>query len=150
MAAKKKPAKKKVAGKRKSAAKRSAPKKKAAAKKPKPAAKKKAAAAAPAKAAPKAPPVAAAPKPMPRPTPAPAPAPPASTGEFTGHDVNRGHIFSLHPKVNTTFSPQAFDNARRELAEQRFATIEDAARAVAERALDLTHQRPARDPFPTT
>jgi hypothetical protein len=154
MAAKKKSAKGKGAAKKKAA-----PKKKAAAKKAAPAKKKPASKAKP-KPAPKPRPAAAKPaaaahaptKPVatPSPFPAPAPPPPPAEGEVTAHDVNRGHIFGLRPRANTAFSPQAFENARRELAEQRYATIEEAARAVAERALELTNQRPSREPFPST
>jgi hypothetical protein len=49
--------------------------------------------------------------------------------------------------VNTGYSAEAWDNARRELADERYATIEEAARAVAARALALTNQRPRRTPF---
>ena len=50
--------------------------------------------------------------------------------------MNRGHLFSLQPRVNTAFSPQAFEDARRELADVSYGSIDEAARAVAERALD--------------
>jgi hypothetical protein len=155
MPAKKKTAKRKATAKKKTATKRGSAKRAPAKARKKAAAKPKSAKPAAAKkAAPVAKPVAAAPRPAapaPRPAPKPQPAsPPAPTGEgrFSAHDVNRGHIFSLRPRANTGFSPEAFDEARRELAEERYATIEDAARAVAERALELTQSRPPRAPFP--
>ncbi|MEX2208094.1 MAG: hypothetical protein WEF50_17850 [Myxococcota bacterium] len=81
-------------------------------------------------------------KPAPRPAPTPAPA-----GGVNTREVNRGHVFALQPRVNTGFSPQAFDDARRELSDVLYGTIDEAARAVAERALELSNERPDRDPF---
>ena len=165
MAAKKKSRKaaKKVGGKKKSAAKkagakrgagkRANPKKKVApTRKNKVAAKAKAAPAAAKPAVPK--PLAA--KPAARPaiaSPAPRPAafvPIAPAGGVSTRDVNRGHLFALQPRVNTSFTPQAFDDARRELSDVRYGTIDEAARAVAERALELSNERPDRDPFPAS
>jgi hypothetical protein len=160
MSAKKKTAKAKSTAAKKTATKRGTAK--AAPARKKAAAKPKSAKRAPAKkAAPAAKPAAAPPKPAVKPVVAPAakpvaPAPkpgsppaPAGEGRFGAHDVNRGHIFSLRPRVNTGFSPEAFDDARRELADERYATIEDAARSVAERALELSNTRRTRAPFPS-
>jgi hypothetical protein len=82
------------------------------------------------------------------PAPRPAPAPVAPAGGVSTRDVNRGHVFSLQPRVNTSFSLKAFDDARRELSDVLYGTIDEAARAVAERALELSNERPDRDPFP--
>jgi hypothetical protein len=146
-------AKKKKAG----AKKKSAPKKKAGAKRapPKKAGKKKAAAPkkkAPAKPAPKPQPKAAPPRPAPPPaapkaTLAPAPAPVAlPAGGVSAADVNLGHVVALRPRTHTGFKPEAFAEAKRALADQRFASIDDAARAVAEKAVELSNES-GPDPF---
>jgi hypothetical protein len=83
--------------------------------------------------------------------PAPSAAPlAAKPGSFSALQVNRGHVFALRPRVETGFSPAAFDEARRELADERYATIVEAARALAVRALELTRRQPRRDPFRTS
>ena len=53
-------------------------------------------------------------------------------------DVNLGHVFSLRPRVNTSFRQNDFFAAKRALREETFESIIDAARAVAEEALALT------------
>jgi len=53
--------------------------------------------------------------------------------------VNRGHLFALRPRVSTAFRPEDFLTARRELEDERYESIEAAARAVAERALALSN-----------
>ena len=53
-------------------------------------------------------------------------------------DVNLGHVFSLKPRVNTSFRQNDFLAAKRALREEKFGSITDAARAVAEEALALT------------
>jgi hypothetical protein len=53
-------------------------------------------------------------------------------------DVNLGHVFSLKPRVNTSFRQNDFFTAKRALREESFESIIDAARAVAEEALALT------------
>ena len=155
----------KKAATKKAGAKRSAPKRAKAKKKAAPAKKKGAAAkrrAAPAKAKP-APKPAAKPAVKPavakpvakpvvipavaKPAPRPAPAAVAPAGGVSTREVNRGHVFALQPRVNPSFSPQAFDDARRELSDVLYGTIDEAARAVAERALELSNERPDREPF---
>jgi len=142
----------KKAATKKAGAKRSAPKRAKARKTAAPARKKAAAAkrmAAPAKAKP-APKPAAKPVVKPavaKPAPRPAPAAVAPAGGVSTREVNRGHVFALQPRVNAGFSPQAFDDARRELSDVLYGTIDEAARAVAERALELSNERPDRDPF---
>ncbi len=53
-------------------------------------------------------------------------------------DVNLGHVFSLKPRINTSFRQNDFLAAKRALREETFGSIIDAARAVAEEALALT------------
>ena len=54
--------------------------------------------------------------------------------------VNRGHLFTLRPRVSTAFRPEDFLEAKRQLEEERYESIEAAARAVAERALALCNE----------
>jgi len=137
MAAKKKAAKakgaKKKAAKAKVAAKKAAPKKKAVAKK---------------KPATRAPEVEATKAATETPPPAPAdaassaePAPPTPRpeGSVSSIDVNLGHVFALKPRVNTTFRQPDFIIAKRSLQDEVYASVPEAARAVAEKALELTH-----------
>jgi hypothetical protein len=46
---------------------------------------------------------------------------------------------ALRPRVHVGFKPSAFADAKRALADERYATIELAARAVAEKAIELTN-----------
>jgi hypothetical protein len=126
---KKAPAKK--AGKKKAAAKK-AGKKKAAAKK---AGKKKAAA----KKAPTKETAAKKVAPAKAPGKTPAKTPAKGGGGFSALEVNMGHIFSLRPRVPTSFRQDHFREARHALSEDSFKNSAEAARAVADKALELTH-----------
>ena len=53
-------------------------------------------------------------------------------------DVNVGHVFSLRPRVTTSFKPRDFSAAKQRLQDESYANIQEAARAVAEKALELT------------
>ena len=135
-AKKKAAASNKAAPKKKAAARRqAAPKKKATAKK-KAAPKKKAAAA-----------KKAAPKDSSPPSEAPAPTP-KSAGPVSVSAVTLGNVFALRPRVNTGFRPPDFQQAKRDLADAGFATIEEATRAVAEKALELTRGASSRPGSP--
>ena len=61
--------------------------------------------------------------------------------------VNLGHVFSLRPRVSKTFRQADFLTARQLLQDESYANIEEAARAVAEKALDLTHKGPPKRGF---
>ena len=61
--------------------------------------------------------------------------------------VNLGHLFSLRPRVSKTFRQADFLTARQLLQDEDYANIEEAARAVAEKALDLTHKGPPKRGF---
>lgn len=65
----------------------------------------------------------------------------ASKGKFKAQDVTLPHLFSLRPRVEKSFPPDQFRAARQQLEEERYETLEEAARAVAAKALELT-----RDP----
>jgi hypothetical protein len=58
--------------------------------------------------------------------------------------VHLGHIHALRPRVNTSFSQAEFLNARRELAKEGYGSIEEAARAVAEKALAGANRKPSK------
>lgn len=58
--------------------------------------------------------------------------------------VNMGMLFALRPRVNKSFRQDDFLTARRLLADESYATLEEAARAVAERALALSHEPKGR------
>jgi len=165
MAQTKKKAKQAAAPKKKAATKKVGAKKKSA---PKRAPKKPVAKAARAKATPKTAPTSkpvvvakpaapsvpkpvAQPKPAPQPKPAaakPAPAPRTGAG-ITAADVNLGHIAGLKPRTHTGFKPEAFQEAKRLLADARYATIAEAARAVAEKATELSNES-GPTPFQTS
>ena len=52
--------------------------------------------------------------------------------------MNLGHLFALRPRVTTSFPAEALRSAKHALEGEGYATISDAARAVAEKALELT------------
>ncbi|MDH3686320.1 MAG: hypothetical protein OEP95_08840 [Myxococcales bacterium] len=112
----KKPAKKKAAVKKKAAAKKKTSAKKAAPKKTESTAQD---AEAPAK-----------------------PAKQTKKGTVVAKDVNLGHVFALRPRVRTSFRQPDFLRARDLLEDERYETTADAARAVALKALELTHDGP--------
>ncbi len=59
-------------------------------------------------------------------------------GKISSMGVHLGHIFSLRPRANTSFRQADFRTARHLLQDEAYASIEEAARSVAEKALDLT------------
>ncbi len=113
---------KKSASKKKATAKKSAPKKSAAPKK-KAAAKKKTppkAKVAPKKAAPV------------------KPKAERKPGSASSMDVTLGHVFSIKPRLNTSFRKDDFQQAKRDLRDESYEDLRAAVRAVAEEALTLT------------
>jgi len=67
-----------------------------------------------------------------------------ASGKATSAQVNLGHVLALRPKVSTSFPQAEFLKARRELAEESYGSIDEAARAVAEKALAATNRKPAK------
>lgn len=61
--------------------------------------------------------------------------------------VNLGHVFSLRPRLSTTFRQADFRTAKHLLQDESYATIEEAARAVAAKALEMTHEGPPKRGF---
>ena len=70
------------------------------------------------------------------------PAAEAAAGDIKAADVNLGHIFALRPRVVTSFKPNDFRTAKQQLDDERYSSLVDAARAVAEKALELTTDGP--------
>jgi hypothetical protein len=54
---------------------------------------------------------------------------------------------ALRPRVHVGFKPSAFGDAKRALAERRYATLEEAARAVAEKAIEISNEFSPGNPF---
>ena len=67
---------------------------------------------------------------------------PARKASFSTDQVNLGHVFSLRPRVSTAFRPEDFRTAKHRLREERYVSLEAAARAVVEQAHDLGRERP--------
>ena len=61
--------------------------------------------------------------------------------------VNLGHISSLRPRVNSSFRQADFLAAKHLLDEEDYASVEEAARAVAEKALEMTQGGPPKRGF---
>jgi hypothetical protein len=70
-----------------------------------------------------------------------------SEEKISSLNVNLGHVFSLRPRVSKTFRQADFLTARQLLQDEEYADIEEAARAVAEKALELTHKGPPKRGF---
>ena len=68
----------------------------------------------------------------------------SARGKVSSIGVNLGHIFALRPRVNTSFPPGDLNTAKHFLRDESYANIEEAARAVADKALELTHKGPPR------
>lgn len=66
----------------------------------------------------------------------------AAAGSVSSLAVNLGHVFALRPRVETSFKPGDLNTAKHFFRNESYATVEDAARAVAEKALELTHDGP--------
>ena len=69
---------------------------------------------------------------------------PAGKGEFSAESVTLGRLFALRPRVNTSFPPAEFMKAKRALSDERDGSVEEAARAVAERALEDSNKKPGK------
>ncbi len=65
-------------------------------------------------------------------------------GAVSSTRVNLGHVFALRPRVSTAFRPDDFRNAKLRLQDESYASIEEAARAVAEEALGITNRDPRK------
>lgn len=54
--------------------------------------------------------------------------------------IHLGHIFSLRPRAETSFEPRHLQSAKVLLQDEKYPDLDTAARAVAEKALELTHK----------
>ena len=63
----------------------------------------------------------------------------AQKSGFSSNDVNMGQVFALRPRVSTSFRQDDFRTARHLLTDESFKDAAEAARAVAEKALEMTH-----------
>jgi hypothetical protein len=63
-----------------------------------------------------------------------------ASGEGASIRINLGHIFELRPRVNTSFRPGDLNTAKHFLRDESYASLEEAARAVATKALELSHK----------
>ena len=64
---------------------------------------------------------------------------------FSASQVVLGHLFALRPRVVTAFKPDDFRRAKQLLEDESYSSVQEAARAVAEKALELTGEgRPKR------
>jgi hypothetical protein len=72
---------------------------------------------------------------------------PAKPAKVSSLSVNRGHLFALRPRVSAAFRPEDFLAAKRALEGEEYATIEEAARAVANHALALSNDLKTRPDF---
>lgn len=68
----------------------------------------------------------------------------AAGSTVSSREVNLGHIFSLRPRVPTSFRQEYFREARRLLDDETFASLQEAARAVVDKALELTRDDPRK------
>jgi hypothetical protein len=68
-------------------------------------------------------------------------------GKISSLAVNLGHVFALRPRVSTAFRQEDFIAARRLLEGEAYTSIEEAARAVANRALSLSNDPKGRRDF---
>jgi hypothetical protein len=58
-----------------------------------------------------------------------------------------GHVMALRPRIHVGFKPSAFADAKRALADARYASLEEAARAVVEKAIEISNASPHQSPF---
>ena len=76
--------------------------------------------------------------PTPKASPPTTPSPTKPKGAISSKAVNLGHVLALRPRVSASFKADSLREARQLLEEEGYATLEEAARAVAETALELT------------
>ena len=63
----------------------------------------------------------------------------AAKAKASSLEVNMGHVFALRPRVNTSFKAGDFHAAKYQLQDEPYSDISEATKAVAEKALELTH-----------
>ncbi len=68
-------------------------------------------------------------------------------GTVSSMKVNASHVFSLRPRVSTSYRQADFRTARQLLQDEDYADIEEATRAVVEKALEMTREGPSKRSF---
>jgi hypothetical protein len=76
-----------------------------------------------------------------------APAKKKTKDQVSSMSVNLGHVFSLRPRVSTSFRQADFLTARQLLQDESYEDIEAATRAVVEKALEMTREGPSKRGF---
>jgi hypothetical protein len=66
----------------------------------------------------------------------------AKSESFQSAHVSMSHVFALRPRAIMAFRPDDFRRAKQLLEEEAYKAIHEAARAVAEKALELTQGGP--------
>jgi hypothetical protein len=67
--------------------------------------------------------------------------------QVSSMSVNLGHVYSLRPRVSTSFRQADFLTARHLLQDESYENIEAATRAVVEKALEMTREGPSKRGF---
>ena len=70
--------------------------------------------------------------------------PKAAAKGVSSTQVNMGVVFSLRPRVSKTFRQEDFLTARRLLEDESYGSIQEAARAVVEKALSMSNDPKSR------
>ncbi len=68
-------------------------------------------------------------------------------GSASSMDVTLGHVFSIKPRINTSFRKDDFQQAKRALQDESYEDLRAAVRAVAEEALTLTRGAASKPQF---
>lgn len=69
---------------------------------------------------------------------------PAEKNGASSLAVNMSHVFALQPRATTSFKAGDFSTAKHQLQDESYADIHAAAKAVVEKALELTHGAPKK------
>ena len=69
---------------------------------------------------------------------------PAATKTVSSLTVNMAHVFALRPRAITSFKAGDFSTAKHQLQDESYADVHAAAKAVVEKALELTHGAPKK------
>ena len=72
---------------------------------------------------------------------------PAKAEGVSSLGMNMGHVMILKPRVPKAFRPKDLQEAKLLLQDEAYANIQEAARAVVERALELARKGPPKRGF---
>ncbi len=68
----------------------------------------------------------------------------AAKNTVSSMTVNMAHVFALRPRAVTSFKAGDFSTAKHQLQDEAYSDIHAAAKAVVEKALELTHGAPKK------